>query len=181
MTSKEIDKALRSHFQNNSRYMVSNVYPFDSYYKEIDFLVVKENGIILDIEIKVTRADFKAYFKKKKHEILRNGYITLNHFSARTETTGLVRYEAGEKINIDTPNRFYFCVPENLISVDDPLLPDYAGLLYVTEFGGIRKIKEAKLLHKEKKLKEIESVLCRKFYYSYLTLKEKSNGNNMDI
>lgn len=45
MTSKDIDKALRQHFANNSRYMVSNIYAFDSYYKEIDFLVVKESGI----------------------------------------------------------------------------------------------------------------------------------------
>ena len=171
MTAKDVDKALRGYFENNSRYMVSNVYAFDHNYLETDFLVVKENGIILDIEIKVSLSDFKADFKKKKHEILKNGFIVLDRFYARTEKDGLKRYDVGDKIYIEIPNRFYFCVPESLLDKVKDLLPDYAGLFYVTEFGGIRKYKEAKLLHKEKKLKEIESVLCRKFYYSYLQQK----------
>jgi len=171
MTAKDIDKYLRSHFENNSRYMVSNVYAFDHHYLETDFLVVKENGFILDIEVKISRNDFKADFKKKKHEILKNGCITLDRFYARQEGGKLVKYFKGDVLKIDIPNRFYFCVPEGLVSVDE--VPDYAGLFYVNEFGGIRKVKEAKLLHKEKRLKEIESVLCRKFYYSYLELKNK--------
>lgn len=171
-TAKILDKALRSHFANNSRYMVSNVYAFDHHYLETDFLVVKENGVILDIELKITLQDFKADFKKKKHEILKNGFITLDRFYARTEKDGLKRYNAGDKIYIDIPNRFYFCVPHTLLDKVKDLLPDYAGLFYLTELGYIRKYKEAKLLHKEKRLKEIESVLCRKFYYSYLEQKK---------
>lgn len=169
MTAKDIDRHLRNHFENNSRYMVSNVFAFDQYYKETDFLLVKDNGFIFDIEIKVSRSDFKADFKKKKHYILKNGFITLDYDYYRQEESGLVSYKKNCPIPIKTPNRFYFCVPENLISVEE--VPDYAGLFYVYEDGRIKKIKEAKLLHKEKHLKEIESVLCRKFYYSYLKLK----------
>lgn len=178
MTARDIDNSLRQHFSNNSRYMVSNIYAFDQHYLETDFLVVKENGMISDIEIKISRGDFKADFKKKKHEILKNGYITTDRFYARQEEGKLVKYYAGSKVYIDRPNRFYFCVPEGLITVEE--VPDYAGLFYVDEFGGVRKIKEAKLLHKEKRLKEIESTLCRKFYYSYLTLRQQKDGNSVD-
>lgn len=174
MTAKYVDKALRGYFENNSRYMVSNIYAFDHNYLETDFLVVKDNGIILDIEIKVSLSDFKADFKKKKHEILKNGFIVLKGMYSRIENDIRVWYKQGDIINLERPNRFYFCVPEYLLDKVKDLLPDYAGLFYVTEFGGIRKYKEAKLLHKEKRLKEIESVLCRKFYYSYLELKQKS-------
>lgn len=174
MTAKNIDNHLRNHFTNNSRYMVSNVYAFDHNYLETDFLIVKENGFIYDIEIKISKSDFKADFKKKKHEILKNGFIIASSYFARTEGDILARYNKGDKVEVERPNRFYFCVPENLIKKED--VPDYAGLLYVTEFGGIRKVKEAKLLHKNKKLKEIESTLCRKFYYSYLALKEQKSN-----
>lgn len=173
MTAKNIDDCLRAHFSNNSRYMVSNVYAFDNFYKETDFLIVKENGYIYDIEIKVSKSDFKADFKKLKHEILKNGFIVSDKFFARTENEGLQKYYKGDKIYIKRPNRFYFCVPENLITKDD--IPDYAGLLYITESGRVIKIKEAKLLHKDNRLKEIESILCRKFYFSYLDIKTNKN------
>lgn len=172
MTAKDIDKALRQHFENNSRYMVSNVYAFDHNYLETDFLVVKESGYILDLEIKVSLSDFKADFKKKKHEILQNGFIVSEGSKARKEKDILVWYKKGDTILIDRPNRFYFCVPETLLEKVKNLLPDYAGLFYVTEFGAVKKYKEAKLLHKDKRLKEIESILCRKFYYSYLEQKK---------
>lgn len=177
MTAKDVDKALRRHFENNSRYMVSNVYAFDHNYLETDFLVVKENGIIIDIEIKVSFSDFKADFNKKKHDILKNGFIVLKGIFSRLENGKRVWYKEGDKINIERPNRFYFCVPETLLEKVKNLLPDYAGLFYVTDFGGIKKYKEAKLLHKEKRLKEIESKLCRKFYYSYLEQKNPQPSN----
>lgn len=178
MTAKDIDNALRSHFSNNSRYMVSNVYAFDHHYKETDFLVVKENGYTLDLEIKVSFSDFKADFKKDKHNILKNGFVVAERDYARKEDGVLTWYKKGEHIPVFIPNKFYFCVPHTLLDKVKDLIPDYAGLFYLTELGYIRKYKEAKLLHKEKKLKEIESILCRKFYYSYLELKQQKSPTN---
>lgn len=43
-------------------------------------------------------------------------------------------------------NRFFFAVPEGLVSVDE--IPEYAGLIYVDENGSARKVKDAPLLHK---------------------------------
>lgn len=172
ITAKTLDTALRSHFTNNSRYMVSNVYAFDHHYLETDFLVVKENGYTIDIENKISLSDFKADFKKNKHMILKNGFIVAEHDYARKEDGVLVWYKKGENIPVDRPNRFYFCVPYTLLDKVKDLLPDYAGLFYLTELGYIRKYKEAKLLHKNNQLKEMESKLCRKFYYSYLEQKK---------
>lgn len=165
MTAKEIDSHLRNHYKN-AKYLVSNVYCFHSFYKETDFLVVNYNEYAIDIEVKVDFQDFKADFKKiHKHNILKNGY-----FQVPYKYGG--KYEVNEPIHINNrPNRFYFCIPKTLQSKVEPLLPYYAGLLVVLESGEIKKIKEAKLLHKEKQMEKLEIKLCRKFYYSYLKQK----------
>lgn len=46
------------------------------------------------------------------------------------------------------PNKFFYVVPENLIYIDE--IPDFAGLIYIDDFGNIKKIKEPKFLHKDK-------------------------------
>lgn len=167
MTAKDIDKHLINHYQT-AKYCVSNIYCFHSYYKETDFLIINNNGYVYDFEIKVSISDFKADFKKThKHNILQNGY-----FQVPYEYSG--KYEVNKPIYTnDRPNRFYYCIPETLQSKIELLLPEYAGLIIVTEFGEVKKIKEGKLLHKEKQMEKLEIRLCRKFYYSYLAQKEK--------
>ncbi len=47
-----------------------------------------------------------------------------------------------------------------------PLLPDYAGLIVLTEDGRLNEVKRAPCLHKQKYTDE-ELILCDKFYYAY--------------
>jgi len=59
---------------SNARYKVSNSYVFRHDW-ETDFFVLQRSGICYEIEIKVSRSDFFADFKKKdKHDILRTGH-----------------------------------------------------------------------------------------------------------
>ena len=82
------------------------------------------------------------------------------------------KYEINEPIYTNNrPNKFYFCCPEGLIKESD--LEPHEGLIYVLESGEIKKIREAKFLHKE--IVDLEPVLCRKFYYSYLKQKALTN------
>lgn len=163
MKSADILKALEGYYK--PYYFVPNIYFFNPPYTETDALIVKENGFLYDIEIKVTKSDFFADFKKdKKHSILKNGYYK----TKRGKHIGKKRYKAGQNIpQKDRPNRFFYAVPEKLISVKD--LPDYAGLLYICNNGKIKKVKEGKLLHNKKI--NYNKRLCRKFYFYWRKLK----------
>ena len=75
---------------------------------ECDVFGVTRSRYWFEIEIKRTKADFCADFDKtEKHAILRN----LNR--------------------ADGPRRFFYAVPEGLISPRE--IPEYAGLIYVCQ------------------------------------------------
>lgn len=162
--AKFIDTALRNYYDSQALYMVSNIYAFHRRYQETDFLIVKTNNkYCYDIEIKVSKADFKADFKKtQKHDILENGAYKAKHKTFKTVNGKRKMYPAGRMIKVtDRPNRFYFAVPEGLIQAED--VPEYAGLLYISKTGVVTKVKESKILHKNPL--NIEKMLCRKFYF----------------
>jgi hypothetical protein len=164
-TEKLIQEVLERHYDKSGiKYTVGNIYLF-KYNWETDFLVVqKASKYCYEIEIKTSRADFLNDFKKtEKHTILREGTHQVKKYR--------YKYDPETKRNIPDhyyetkewkfrPNRFYYCVPENLIKPEE--VPDYAGLMYINELG-IRIVKEAAFLHKEKL--DLIKPLCDKFYY----------------
>lgn len=169
MTAKEIYKYLNNHYLQRVKYCVQNTYCFHSFYKETDFLIIRNNGYCEDWEIKVSRADFLLDRKKiHKHSIIKNGYfqVSYNYFIGKEKYLPYTPIYTNNR-----PNKFYFCCPEDLIKESD--LESHEGLIYVLESGEIRKIREAKFLHKE--IVDLEPVLCRKFYYSYLKQKALTN------
>ncbi|GAI30411.1 unnamed protein product, partial [marine sediment metagenome] len=60
MTSSDIDKVLRRNFSNFD-YLLSNIYFFGW---ESDFICMSSSNYWYEVEIKVSRSDFKADFKK---------------------------------------------------------------------------------------------------------------------
>lgn len=178
MTAKDITHHIEKYYENMAEFTVPNIYFFSNGYYETDVLVYQKNGYILDFEIKISVQDFKADFKKTtKHEILSTGARTYEYDTTRLIEGIRVPFKAGETIPCESPNKFYYAVPENLIKVED--IPSYAGLIYVTEFGAIKKIKEAPFLHKTKI--DCYERLCKKFYYGYKELKAYQQMNGIDI
>lgn len=114
-----------------------------AHYDESDVLAISNTHYVKEYEIKISRSDFKADFKKvAKH----------SRYKKRMNT-------AWPK----TPNKFFYVCPENLISVDE--IPEYAGLIYIVTnpysypSGQLttHTVKEAPYLHKDKaELKVIE-------------------------
>lgn len=169
MTAKIVSAHLEEYYKN-SRYVVPNIYLFDHPYKETDLLIVKDNGYTYDIEIKVSRSDFNADFKKvHKHSILEHGYYLMKKGGTRLINGKRKRLKAGDRVPSERPNRFYFAVPEGLIKKSE--VPKYAGLLHIKKDGSIKKIKEAPSLHKLKI--DVEPRLCRKFYFYWINCKAK--------
>jgi len=170
--SKTIADILFNNYEKSAKYLISNIYAFSHAYGETDFLVVNQSGFCYDIEIKISRADFKADFKKgKKHSILKDGVYRNSWKTAVLDPSGKKKWTMVPKHKeikaTQYPNRFYYAVPTGLIKVEE--LPEYAGLLYIDEIKGVTKIKEAPLLHKTKL--NVEKLLCRKFYFRWMNAK----------
>ena len=112
-------------------------------YAECDVLSVTKSDYICEYEIKISRSDFKADFKKEKHKL-----IAEKKFN-ETVTVVKIGNKCFDSPNpYYAPNYFYFVVLENLVSVEE--VPDYAGLMYLNENGKFSIIKKAPLLHKTK-------------------------------
>ena len=70
MNSSFIDKCLHNKFHSH-KYQLSNSF---IYSEESDFFSVTGAGYAQEVEIKISRSDFKADFKKRKHEDFRQIY-----------------------------------------------------------------------------------------------------------
>jgi hypothetical protein len=173
-SEKSIQKLLESRFDiSNIKFVVSNLYLFRHNW-ESDFLVVQRNsGYCYEIEIKISRADFLNDSKKvDKHSILKDGTYLVKKYKYRWDKE--LNKSVSEHNFVPTewkfrPNKFYYCVPEGLIKPEE--VPEYAGLMYVNEFG-VTTVKEPKFIHKEKL--SLEKPLCDKFYYYWRN--EKNNN-----
>lgn len=99
--------------------VVKNFYLYEGW--ECDVLSVDRSDLVIEYEVKRSRADFFADFKKKdKHFSTSNGYGA---------------------------NYFFYACPMGLIKADE--LPEYAGLIYCSTKGS-RIVKRAPMLHGEK-------------------------------
>lgn len=174
-TEKEIQDVLERHYDKNGiKYTAGNLYLFRHNW-ETDFLVVqKASSYCYEIEIKTSRSDFFNDFKKtEKHSILKEGTYPAKKYRYKTDSETNKRiadhyYEPKEwKFR---PNKFYYCVPEGLIKIEE--VPEYAGLMYVNELG-VRIVKESKFIHKDKL--ELIKPLCDKFYYYW----KNARSNNL--
>lgn len=156
-TEELIVDRLRWHFLSPStiRYHLNGLYTF-SHTWESDFLALTKSGYLYEGEVKVSRSDFKADFKKKgKHTLLQESYAKIEGIEGKLR-----------------PHYFFYAVPENLITEDE--VPEYAGLVYMTQYYPFyRWVKQAPLLHKEKFSDEALN-LQEKFYYNMVSWKDKA-------
>lgn len=171
--------------ESATKYRMDGLYVFDW---ESDKLIITKSGYTYEFEVKISRSDFKADFKhkKEKHTILRScltgerytqkGY----EFMEANRYTNMADFEASIAFRqfyltsyYKRPNYFYYAVPQDLVSVDE--IPEYAGLIYVTEYGSLRTVKKAPLLHKEKYTDE-QLNLCEKFYYNMVSNKQTADN-----
>ena len=145
ITSKDIVEALRLKFANHT-YQINNAFIYDW---ESDFFTVSESGYVYEIEIKVTRGDFKDDFNKKDKHILLESKIGEN--------------------NGKRPNKFFYAAPRNLLATS--MVPEYAGLIEIESFDKMPIIaKEAPFIHKDKTVDGLKSILLDKFYHRYRDL-----------
>ena len=145
-TEKLMQQKLQS-YRSTARYVLQNLYVFGW---ESDILFLSRTGFWTEIEIKISRADFKADLKNKagKH-------------SALTDPSVMTK-----------PNQFFYAVPEGLLTPEE--IPEYAGLLTVGQrWQNARTVKPAPWLHRQKTSPE-NLGLTDKFYFNMLSAKREA-------
>lgn len=80
LTEKSIQKALYIAFSSH-KYKFTNAYYFSN---ESDWLSFLDSGFCYECEIKISRSDFKADFKKEKHTIHKGNELKGNLFLRKT-------------------------------------------------------------------------------------------------
>lgn len=149
MTEKEIIPIINRGILSAPKYTMNNLKVYLGW--ESDCLYITQNMIAYEVEIKVSRSDFKRDFKKQK-----------KHFALSRAT----------KMHINNiPNYFYYACPDGLIKKEE--VPEYAGLIYVYENTGMSFIKAAPKLHGEK-FQPMKYDLLNKFYYNMVSWKDKA-------
>ena len=191
LTEQKIQRVLNG-FLSQPKYNVDGLYVFKW---ESDKLLWTKTDYIYEIEIKISRADYKNDFKHKaeKHLLLNSKMPKPSETVQQDLFDNLYKHEKkrwpkvtmewiheqkGYPEDTPTPNYFYYAVPEGLIEPDE--VPPYAGLIYIRTHKGrfendpskwnydYKVVKPAPQLHK-KKYSDAELNLSEKFYYNMKT------------
>jgi hypothetical protein len=142
LTSKDVVSSLNLRYISH-KYIINNAYIFDW---ESDFFSVTESDYVYEVEVKVTRGDFKDDFNKVAKHLLLEG----------VDRDGFLK----------KPNKFFYAAPKGLLSTS--MIPAYAGLIEVTSANEMAVVvKEAPFLHKEKTFLHLKDILFDKFYNRY--------------
>lgn len=124
---------------------------------EMDVCKIMKSGYVVEYEIKISRSDFFADFKKD------NG---AKHLKLQTSESHC--------------NRFFFVVPQGLILPEE--VPAYAGLIEYREYetnsywgrgGSTDIIKHAPLIHKKKRDEKIYYYLAQKLSFRSQIIEQK--------
>lgn len=123
---------------------------------ESDYLAISKDGRVYEVEIKVSHADFlnEAKNKKKKMQLLGGSIVTEEDFYGFKS----IDYDR----QMPKPNYFYYVCPQGVIAPEE--VPEFAGLIYITEEEGFNTVKVAPELHRQKHSFAVES-LRDKFYW----------------
>lgn len=177
-----IQRKLNSFFaESTKKYVVENLFVFEW---ESDKLIITRSGYAYEFEVKISKSDFKADFKKEdKHTILEGKKEFLPSYDKVLDMWKGLQADNYRTSRFKKPNYFYYAVPEGLIDVND--VPEYAGLIYVLPEGekksndgkwcwdGFYVAKSAPKLHGTKYSND-DLNLTDKFYYNMLTWKNNA-------
>lgn len=131
---EKIEIALYDHFRFTKNDVITNIY-IDCFKHEhdCDLIVIRNKSLhALEVEIKMSVSDLKAERKKQRYQ--RRG----------------VDYYHDSDVGMDKIfKEKWFAMPEKMKQKGLELIPDYAGLLIVNEYGGVKIARKAKKLNSQ--------------------------------
>jgi hypothetical protein len=125
MRTIEAEIALMKYFDYTKRLVIPNVTEMSGLvHFETDILVLSKAGYATGVEIKVSASDLKKDLQKR-------------HIKALDTKTGLARFFKPLKY-------FYYAVPEELVNKACKQIPDFCGILKISEDGVYYKVEEVR-------------------------------------
>jgi len=135
--------------------IIPNIYLGSS---EADLISVTKAGYINEYEIKITRSDFKADFKKSKHSFLKDRQKTFRAY-------------------------FWFVTPEGLVDVDE--IPEYAGFIAVRKGRRVgwvcREIKRPPRLCSEKINTWQKDQILTAYMHRFWNMRDRVEATNRQL
>jgi hypothetical protein len=147
MTAKQIQKRL---FIDTKPYVAApNIFMYGKY--ESDLLTITKALFAHEYEIKLSKSDFFADFKKSHKFFIGSETITRQDGMKETKYNYGNRTKHEMYLNGKGPNRFSYVFPDGLIEHDK--VPDWCGIVVIRNVHGYDRavvVRAAKLLHKNK-------------------------------
>lgn len=171
---KESDAILQLAFFSNhtSRYeiMLPNVYT--QHDNEVDLFCIRKSGYCDEFEVKLSRSDFLADKNKfvQAEEPTRSEEITFGWHNRHLGPSYKKKHEALSLGMMDV-NYFWYAIKEGIAEVSD--LPDFSGLIVISNDKGPEVIRRPKLLHRKKLSADKKYKIARKLSYRFWDLKNK--------
>jgi hypothetical protein len=128
-------------YGNDVKYLVNNMH---FYQWEADIMALSKSDFLWEFEIKVSRADLQNDRQKIFRQVSKYDHL----------------------LNGNGPNRFYYLMPRDLADKCMDIIPEWAGILVVTNHG-VLKIREARQLHKTKATDKDTLKILRAAYYKH--------------
>jgi hypothetical protein len=181
LTELKLQKAIHRTWGFGRELGIGNIYLFGD--NESDYVTLTKAGYTDEYEIKLSRSDFRADQKKDRHE--RYQIVTpwrfVRGYAARTNAYTMVDHVG---IAPQYPNRFWYVVPEGLVTVDE--VPSYAGLVYASDRGfghvSLEVKRQAPKLHGHKlpegKVKKIIRSGYHRFIERWYMGRDETNGED---
>jgi hypothetical protein len=194
ISERDLQQAVRRLFHNH-QYVLVNSFVFNW---ESDLFSVTKSGNVYEVEMKISKADYKKDFEKEKHFLFKHSSAGRVHECNPEEETGHVGYNYDwdpktqksiwypycrskwhDSSKFFIPNRFYYACPPGIIDPAD--LPKYAGLIHASNQYDARIIRQAPLMHKRYLLDEkMAKKLLLKFWYLSQNQRYHLQANNID-
>ncbi len=166
MTATDIQRALRLKYGGSCDLMAHNIWVFKW---ESDTVVLQKSGYLAEFEIKISRSDFRADFKKR----IRTHYVRWgngSHMTPKHElltTDNPVYQGVNDTVQLRRPNRFYFAVPKGMLTELD--IPAHAGWVEI-DHRRVTVRRKAPLLHRGKHGQEYADKILASIYHRYWCL-----------
>ena len=153
-TSQDMTKAFFWEFAQRYRFLAPNLHVRAGY--EMDIMGIRKSGLVDEIEIKLSRSDFLADFKKTatftNPDYDRSVRYDHPDNAGRDFHTTCLKHDAIAKGKCIT-NYFSFLLPADLAEQCESDIPDHAGLYVFGSdlwFGKVKTVKKAPRLHTDK-------------------------------
>ena len=149
-TSKEITSAIRGRFGRPNFITMANVYMIGSPW-ESDLVNISPARFFTEFEIKISKQDFNADFRKKFYSINKHEWLAGKQFDGP-------KFNVAEKI--PKPKQFYFVLLDGICQEKD--IPAHCGMIVFNPAkfrpnwpaGALEIVRQAPLIKPPKKLTE---------------------------